>query len=477
MRNLSYLVVLFLFLISTVSCKKNTLQVTTTAISSLGVTSAYSGGDVIDDGGSEVFLRGVCYGENSGPSLSNSPYTQDGSGTGEYTSKLEGLKASTTYYVRAFAKNTKGVAYGEEKVFTTNPYFSATTAIVQTNKISNIDTLGLLLSLNGQILHPGGSAVTETGFVYSTKMGPSISDNKIKSKDLTTVFTGDFNFELGVLYYVNSYAINSYGVSYGEEMQVKIDRAKPKIKTSEVTEIDSTSAICGGNVLTNGGIPILAKGMCWSTDPSPTINDYFTNDGSGLGVFTSTMTGLYPFTSYYCRSYATTSEGTTYGNAFSFKTVVSKLYIGMQYKGGILFYLSPNKPGGGLIVISDDLSTSYAWGCHGVNVPGATNTGVGSGIPNTEAIINACSGQSAAKLCDDLVYGTYSDWYLPSMEELAIMYNGIKVSDLEKFSSGYYWSSNQKDANTSYRYGFLGGNTGEADKSTMQYVRAIRKFN
>ena len=82
MRNLSYLVVLFLFLISTVSCKKNTLQVTTTAISSLGVTSAYSGGDVIDDGGSEVFLRGVCYGENSGPSLSNSPYTQDGSGTG-----------------------------------------------------------------------------------------------------------------------------------------------------------------------------------------------------------------------------------------------------------------------------------------------------------------------------------------------------------------------------------------------------------
>jgi hypothetical protein len=476
-RNLSYLVVLFLFLISTVSCKKNTLQVTTTAISSLGVTSAYSGGDVIDDGGSEVFLRGVCYGENSGPSLSNSPYTQDGSGTGEYTSKLEGLKASTTYYVRAFAKNTKGVAYGEEKVFATNPYFSATTAIVQTNKISNIDTLGLVLSLNGQILHPGGSAVTETGFVYSTKMGPSISDNKIKSKDLTTVFTGDFNFELGVLYYVNSYAINSYGVSYGEEIQVKIDRSKPKIKTSEVTEIDSTSAICGGNVLTNGGIPILAKGMCWSTNPSPTINDYFTNDGSGLGVFTSTMTGLYPFTSYYCRSYATTSEGTTYGNAFSFKTVVSKLYIGMQYKGGILFYLSPNKPGGGLIVISDDLSTSYAWGCPGVNVPGTTNTGVGSGIPNTEAIINACSGQSAAKLCDDLVYGTYSDWYLPSMEELAIMYNGVKVSDLEKFSSGYYWSSNQKDANTAYRYGFLGGNTGDADKSTMQYVRAIRKFN
>jgi hypothetical protein len=63
------------------------------------------------------------------------------------------------------------------------------------------------------------------------------------------------------------------------------------------------------------------------------------------------------------------------------------------------------------------------------------------------------------------------------MEELAIMYKNIKISDLEKFSSGYYWSSNQKDANTAYRYGFLGGNIGDADKATKQYVRAIRKFD
>ena len=477
MRSLSYLVVFGLFLLSSVSCKKNTLEVTTTAISSVGVTSAYTGGDVTNDGGSEVFLRGVCYGEKTSPSLSNASYTQDGSGTGEFTSKLVGLKANTTYYFRAFAKNVKGIAYGEEKIFTTNPYFSSTTAIVQTNKISNVDTLGLKMALNGQILHPGGSEVTESGFVYATKMGPSISDAKVKSKDLTTIFTAEFNFELGVLYYVNAYAINSSGVAYGEEIQVKINRAKPKIKTSEVTEIDSTSAVCGGDVLTNGGISILAKGMCWSTNPSPTLSDSFTNDGSGLGSFTSTMTGLYPFTTYYCRSYATTSEGTTYGNAFSFKTVVSKLYIGMQYKGGILFYLNPNKVGGGLIVISDDLSTSYVWGCSGIDISAANNTGIGSGVPNSEAILNACSGQSAAKLCDELVYGTYSDWYLPSMEELAIMYNSIKVSGLEKFSSGYYWSSNQKDVNTAYRYGFLGGNIGDADKTTKQYVRAIRKFN
>ena len=379
--------------------------------------------------------------------------------------------------MRAYAKNTKGIAYGEEIIFTTNPYYSSTVPIIQINKISNVDTLGLVLSLNGQVLHPGGSEVTESGFVYATKMGPSISDNKIISKDLSVQFTADFTFELGVLYYVNSYAKNSYGVAYGEEIQVKVERAKPKVKTTEVTEIDSTSAVCGGIVTTNGGNPIIAKGMCWSLNPSPTLSDYFSNEGDGTGSFSSVMTGLLPATIYYCRSYATTSDGTTYGNTFSFKTIVSKLYIGMQYKGGILFYLNPNKVGGGLIVISDDLSTSYAWGCVGVNISGATNTGVGSGTANTEAIVNTCSVKSAAKLCDDLVYGTYSDWYLPSMDELRIMYNNIKVTDLEKFSSGYYWSSNQKDANTAYRYGFLGGNDGEADKSTEHYVRAIRKFN
>ena len=476
MKNSVIFLVFTVFFLSIVSCKKNTLEVITTAVSSIDVTSAYSGGNVTKDGGSEVTLRGVCYGVKSGPTLSNASSTQDGSGTGEFTSKLSGLKANTTYYVRAYAKNAKGIAYGEEKSFTTNPYFSSTTPIVQTDVISNVDTLGLKLTLNGEILHPGGGEVIESGFVYATKMGPSISDNKVNSTSLSTLFTGDFNFQLGVLYYVNAYAINSFGVAYGEEIQVKIDRAKPKIKTSEVTEIDSTSAVSGGNVLTNGGIPILARGMCWSTSPSPTLSDNFTVDGSGLGVFTSTMTGLYPSTTYYCRSYATTSEGTTYGDAFSFKTVVSKLYLGMQYKGGILFYLNPTG-GGGMIVISDDLSSSYAWGCPGVNISNSNNSGIGSGITNSESIIGGCSGESAAKLCEDLVYGTYNDWFLPSMDELGIMYKNIKVSDLEKFSSGYYWSSNQKDANTAYRYGFLGGNQGEADKSTKQYVRAIRKFN
>lgn len=465
-----------MLLILSVSCKKNNLQVTTTPISSIDVTSAYTGGNVSHDGGSEVIVRGVCFAIFSSPSLSNASFTQDGSGLGEYTSKLSGLKPNTTYHVRAYAKNAKGIAYGDEKTFTTNSYYSATTPIVQTDSLSNTDTLGLKLTLNGEILYPGGSAVTETGFVYSSKKGASISDTKIISNGTISPFSGLFNFQIGEIYYVNSYAINSFGVAYGQEIQVQINRAKPKISTSQITEIDSTSAISGGEVLTDGGIPILAKGVCWTTHATPTINDNATVDGTGLGKFTSKMTGLLPNTTYYCRSYATTSEGTTYGSEFTFKTVVSKLYLGMLYKGGILFYLNPTGAGG-MIVISEDLSTSYSWGCSGVNISGAMNSGIGSGLTNSDAIISACSSDNAAKLCEDLVYGTYDDWFLPSMDELAVLYKNLKTTDLAKFSTGYYWSSNQKDASTAYRYGFLGGNSGTADKSSLQYVRAIRKFN
>ena len=466
-----------LILLTSVSCKKNVIEITTTEVTGVSVTSAYSGGNITNDGGNSIVLRGVCYSTSASPSLSNASYTQDGNGTGEFTSKLINLKANTTYHVRAYAKNTKGVTYGEERTFKTDPYFSSTTPIVQTNAISNTDTLGFKLNLNGEILHPGGAEVTEKGFVYATKMGPSISDSKIISTDGGIAFSGQFTFEFSTLYYVKAYAINSYGIAYGEEIQVLIERAKPKIATSQVTEIDSTSAISGGEVLTSGGLPILDRGMCWTTHPGAKITDNFVSAGSGLGVFTATMKGLSPSTIYYCRSYATTSDGTTYGNEYSFKTVVSKLYIGMEYKGGILFYLNP-VGGGGLIVITNDLSSSYAWGCAGVEVSGAKNTGVGSGVANSQAILSTCSGmKTAAKLCDDLVYGTYNDWYLPSMDELGIMYKNIKITDLEKFSSGYYWSSNEKNATTAYRYGFLGGNQGEADKSTMQYVRAIRKFN
>jgi Secretion system C-terminal sorting domain len=89
---------------------------------------------------------------------------------------------------------------------------------------------------------------------------------------------------------------------------------------STVTGITDNSASSGGKVLSNGGVPILERGVCWSEHSPPTIADNRTSDGASTGSFTSAITGLKPGTTYYVRAYATTIAGTAYGSIVTFKT-------------------------------------------------------------------------------------------------------------------------------------------------------------
>jgi len=89
--------------------------VTPTSIAS---TTASSGGNITHDGGSAVTAYGVCWSTYTAPTLDDS-YTSDGTGTGEFTSSVTGLSASTTYYIRAYATNNVGTSYGPTKEFTT----------------------------------------------------------------------------------------------------------------------------------------------------------------------------------------------------------------------------------------------------------------------------------------------------------------------------------------------------------------------
>lgn len=98
------------------------------------------------------------------------------------------------------------------------------------------------------------------------------------------------------------------------------DSTLPELVTNAVTSISTTTAVCGGNILSDGGSPINVKGVCWGTNPNPTISDAITNDGSGMGSFTSNVSGLTPDTKYYIRSYATNGKETGYGSIISFTT-------------------------------------------------------------------------------------------------------------------------------------------------------------
>lgn len=96
--------------------------------------------------------------------------------------------------------------------------------------------------------------------------------------------------------------------------------ALPVIVTTEVTEISHITAVSGGNITDDGGGSIIERGVCWSTSQNPTISDNKTENGSGTGIFTSSVSGLAGMTTYYIKAYATNTTGTSYGNEISFKT-------------------------------------------------------------------------------------------------------------------------------------------------------------
>ena len=105
----------------------------------------------------------------------------------------------------------------------------------------------------------------------------------------------------------------------------------PTVTTNSVSSITSTSAICGGNVTSDGGATVTARGVCWSTSINPTTSNSKTTNGTGTGSFTSNISGLNPGTTYYVRAYATNSNGTSYGSNASFTTNAASTPIAEFY--------------------------------------------------------------------------------------------------------------------------------------------------
>jgi len=96
---------------------------------------------------------------------------------------------------------------------------------------------------------------------------------------------------------------------------------QPVVITSNVTDITSNSAVCGGEVISDGGASVTERGICWSTTSNPTISNHHANNGTGTGSYSVTITDLSPNTRYYVRAFATNSEGTAYGEDVSFITL------------------------------------------------------------------------------------------------------------------------------------------------------------
>jgi len=291
----------------------NNPLLTTATTTNIMATTATSGGTVTTEGGSPVTARGVCWATTTNPTTANSK-TTDGSGVGTFTSNLTGLTTSTTYYVRAYATNGAGTAYGNEQTFTTIglPILTTTTT---TNIMATTATSG------GTITTDGGSAVIARGVCWATTANPTTANSKTTDGTGIGTFTSNLTgLTISTTYYVRAYATNSAGTVYGNQQTFTTTNGIPTLTTAATTSIFTTTATSGGTITTDGGLAITARGICWATTTNPTTANSKTTDGSGIGTFTSNLTGLNASTTYYVRVYATNSMGTFYGNEQTFTT-------------------------------------------------------------------------------------------------------------------------------------------------------------
>ena len=295
--------------------------VTTLEIAGLSQTTAVAGGNVTSDGGAEVTARGVCWSTSQEPTVEGE-HTTDGAGTGEYQSNLSGLTANTTYYVRAYATNIEGTAYGEEISFTTLEEHIVVEPTVVTVSVSEVTETTAVTG--GNVTSDGGGEVSARGVCWSTSQDPTVEGSHTTDGTGTGEFVSNLtDLNDNTTYYVRAYATNEQGTSYGEQMSFTTVKHidLPEVTTVEPTEIATTSAKTGGNVTSDGGGEITAKGVCWSTSQNPTLSDSFSTDGIGLGEYLSIINGLTINTTYYVRAYATNEAGTAYGEEFSFTTL------------------------------------------------------------------------------------------------------------------------------------------------------------
>ena len=294
--------------------------VTTANVTNITATSAKGGGTVTDQGASAVTERGICWSTSHNPTVSDS-HANSGTGVGTFTVNMTGLTPNETYYVRAYAKNQQGTAYGSEVSFKALEGLP----VVTTSNITDITAT--TAKGGGNVTDQGGSAVTERGVCWSADPNPTIIDSHANSSSGTGSFTLNITGLMpGTKYYVCAYAINTQGTAYGEQKEFTTKANKPTVTTATLTDITPTTATGGGEVTDNGGAEVTERGVCWSTSHSPTISSSHAASGTDSDVFTVNITGLTPSTTYYVKAYAKNSAGTGYGNEMAFVTEALPIY-------------------------------------------------------------------------------------------------------------------------------------------------------
>jgi uncharacterized protein (TIGR02145 family) len=319
MKTLFKILAFFGFLILLQSCKKDKPTppvISTAAVTEISYTTAFTGGEATNEGGAPILSKGICWSTSPNPTISNSITTTSG-GLGSFSCQITSLTANTTYYVRAYATNSAGTGYGEQISFTT---IQISSPALTTTDISSISTTTAVSG--GTITSENGAPPTVAGICWSTSHNPTISDSKTTDVIGSSTFTSNLTELLGnTTYYVRSYATNSAGTSYGNEVSFTTSLPiAPSLTTKTITSLTLSSFTSGGTITNNGGAPITSRGLCWNSTHNPTIANNKSTESTNDNNFISNIIGLTPNSIYYIRAYATNDAGTSYGNELTVYT-------------------------------------------------------------------------------------------------------------------------------------------------------------
>ncbi|MCX6269256.1 MAG: choice-of-anchor J domain-containing protein [Bacteroidetes bacterium] len=350
--------------------------ITTTAASAITQTGATSGGEILLDGGLTVTARGVCYGTSLNPDVSGS-HTANGTGSGFFISPITGLLSNTTYHIRAYAVNSNGAYYGPDITFTT---YCSSALLPFTESFSSASfpscwTQQISAGGNSQwSVSPSANAGgTENEMRSAYQINPFPGTTRLVLPPLNT--SGNTHLSLSFRHMLDSYSIggltlsvqsSSDGINWTDEAWSALTSSEnisavlvnttvsnnlnnattylafaitgdlynydywyiddvmitgvPILSTTPVSSVTANVATSGGNITSDGGLAVTARGVCWGASINPTTTGNHSTDGSGMGVFTSSITGLSPSTPYHIRAYAVNANGTAYGSDISFQT-------------------------------------------------------------------------------------------------------------------------------------------------------------
>ena len=186
--------------------------VTTSAITNLTTMTATSGGSIVTNG--TIYDKGLCWGTSANPTITDSTISE-GNNADAFVTNMSNLTQNTTYYVRAYAENYYGVAYGNEQTFTTETIVLPT---VTTNTITLVTSSRV--NVTATVTSDGGGIISEKGICWATTTNPTPADMHLTYGGDVTDFDLDlWNLESDQTYYIRAYITNEAGTSYGNELE------------------------------------------------------------------------------------------------------------------------------------------------------------------------------------------------------------------------------------------------------------------